>query len=234
MRAGKTNHCLPRPRGGGSEDFVPPPTRVQPCRRSARPGLWCPALHPGIAAARCRATDAPSCSAFPGRGGAGPVGSWRRRLRSHCRCHFRARPLVRPCFPWAPRLFRAVALRHNPLLSSTPGRTLKKWWGWGVSGGGEYRVQGSGGAITSYATEVGLPVAGTWKNPGFGSARADIVCTAPQDGVPLLFIEVDNCTEDAALIAAKFDKYMRFFQRKVKDTDAPVNSRNHCAEVLRP
>ncbi|WP_329529624.1 helix-turn-helix domain-containing protein [Streptomyces sp. NBC_01462] len=75
------------------------------------------------------------------------------------------------------------------------------------------------GAITAYATEVGLPVTGTWKNPGFGSARADIVCTAPQYGVPLLFIEADNCNEDAALIAAKFDKYMRFFQRKVKDTD---------------
>ncbi|WP_227026012.1 hypothetical protein [Streptomyces fodineus] len=37
--------------------------------------------------------------------------------------------------------------------------------------------------------------------------------------MPLLFIEADNCTEDAALIAAKFDKYMRFFRRKAKDTD---------------
>ncbi|MFI6093521.1 hypothetical protein [Streptomyces sp. NPDC051218] len=38
-------------------------------------------------------------------------------------------------------------------------------------------------------------------------------------GRPLLFIEVDNCTEEPPLIAAKFDKYMRFFQRKEKDTD---------------
>uniref|UniRef100_A0AAU1UPE6 Uncharacterized protein n=1 Tax=Streptomyces sp. NBC_00119 TaxID=2975659 RepID=A0AAU1UPE6_9ACTN len=37
--------------------------------------------------------------------------------------------------------------------------------------------------------------------------------------MPLLFIEVDNCTEEAALIAAKFDKYARFFKRKEKDTD---------------
>lgn len=75
------------------------------------------------------------------------------------------------------------------------------------------------GTITSYATEVALPVKGTWKNPAIGSARADVVVTAPGDGVPLLFIEVDNCTEEAVLIAAKFDKYMRFFKRKEKDTD---------------
>lgn len=75
------------------------------------------------------------------------------------------------------------------------------------------------GAITSYATEVALPATGTWKNAGIGSARADVVLVAPEAGVPLLFIEVDNCTEDAALIAAKFDKYMRFFKRKAKDTD---------------
>ncbi|MGW1068915.1 replication-relaxation family protein [Streptomyces aureus] len=60
---------------------------------------------------------------------------------------------------------------------------------------------------------------GTWKNPAVGSPRADIVLTAPQAGVPLLFIEVDNCTEEAALIAAKFDKYKRFFLRQEKDTD---------------
>ncbi|MFF0630245.1 replication-relaxation family protein [Streptomyces sp. NPDC004296] len=75
------------------------------------------------------------------------------------------------------------------------------------------------GTLTSYATEVALPVKGTWKNPGFGSARADVVLTAPDAGVPLLFIEADNCTEDAALIDAKFDKYARFFNRKEKDTD---------------
>ncbi|TJZ94949.1 hypothetical protein [Actinacidiphila oryziradicis] len=37
--------------------------------------------------------------------------------------------------------------------------------------------------------------------------------------MPLLFIEVDNCHMDPQLIAAKFDTYMRFFRRKVKDTD---------------
>ncbi|MEV7004111.1 replication-relaxation family protein [Streptomyces sp. NPDC093982] len=75
------------------------------------------------------------------------------------------------------------------------------------------------GTLTSYATEVALPVKGTWKNPGIGSARADVVLTAPEGGVSLLFVEVDNCTEEAVLIAAKFDKYLRFFQRREKDTD---------------
>ncbi|MFJ5197762.1 replication-relaxation family protein [Streptomyces sp. NPDC088394] len=75
------------------------------------------------------------------------------------------------------------------------------------------------GSLVSYANEVALPVKGTWKNPAIGSARADIVLTAPEAGVPLLFIEADNCTEEAVLIAAKFDKYARFFQRQEKDTD---------------
>ncbi|MFE0654633.1 hypothetical protein ACFVZH_39640 [Streptomyces sp. NPDC059534] len=43
--------------------------------------------------------------------------------------------------------------------------------------------------------------------------------TAPQDGVPLLFIEVDNCHETAEELADKLEKYARFFKRKVKDTD---------------
>ncbi|MEV7739134.1 replication-relaxation family protein [Streptomyces sp. NPDC088921] len=75
------------------------------------------------------------------------------------------------------------------------------------------------GTITSYATEVALPATGTWRNPGVGCAWADIVLTAAEAGVPLLFIEADNCTEEAPIIAAKFDKYMRHFHRTVKDTD---------------
>ncbi|MHB6904847.1 replication-relaxation family protein [Streptomyces sp. DB-54] len=75
------------------------------------------------------------------------------------------------------------------------------------------------GTLTSYATEVAFPVKGTWKNPAIGSARADVVLTAPEAGLPLLFIEADNCTEGAALIAAKFDKYARFFKQKEKDAD---------------
>ncbi|MFJ9588753.1 hypothetical protein [Streptomyces acidicola] len=75
------------------------------------------------------------------------------------------------------------------------------------------------GSITSYATEVALPSTGTWRNPGVGCAWADTVLTAPEAGLPLLFIEADNCTEDTGKIAVKFDKYMRHFHRKVKDTD---------------
>ncbi|MFI0990542.1 replication-relaxation family protein [Streptomyces exfoliatus] len=75
------------------------------------------------------------------------------------------------------------------------------------------------GTIASYWTEVPLPATGTWNAPGKGGAQADIVLTAPQDGVPLLFIEVDNCHETAEELADKLEKYARFFRRKVKDTD---------------
>ncbi|GGU12081.1 replication-relaxation family protein [Streptomyces lateritius] len=75
------------------------------------------------------------------------------------------------------------------------------------------------GTIASFWTEVSLPATGTWNAPGKGGAQADLVLTAPQDGVPLLFIEVDNCHETAEELADKLEKYARFFRRKVKDTD---------------
>ena len=75
------------------------------------------------------------------------------------------------------------------------------------------------GTIASFATEVPLPSVGTWTTPGKGGVQADAVVVAPEAGVPVLFIEVDNCHMDPQLIAAKFDKYMRFFRRQVKDTD---------------
>ncbi|MFF2864681.1 replication-relaxation family protein [Streptomyces rubiginosohelvolus] len=75
------------------------------------------------------------------------------------------------------------------------------------------------GTIGSYWTEVPLPATGTWNAPGKGGAQADLVLTAPQDQVPLLFIEVENCHETAEELAAKLEKYARFFRRTVKDTD---------------
>lgn len=80
------------------------------------------------------------------------------------------------------------------------------------------------GTIASYWTEVPLPATGSWNAPGKGGAQADLVLTAPQDGVPLLFIEVDNCHETAEELAAKLEKYARFFRRKVKDTDGKARS----------
>ncbi|WP_406003352.1 replication-relaxation family protein [Streptomyces sp. NBC_00829] len=75
------------------------------------------------------------------------------------------------------------------------------------------------GTIASYWTEIPLPATGTWNAPGKGGAQADVVLTAPQDGVPLLFIEVDNCHETAEELADKLEKYARFFRREMKDTD---------------
>lgn len=54
--------------------------------------------------------------------------------------------------------------------------------------GGRGRTGGIG-SIASYATEVALPATGTWKKPGVGSARAHAAVVAPENGVPLLFIE---------------------------------------------
>ncbi len=75
------------------------------------------------------------------------------------------------------------------------------------------------GTIASYWTDVPLPATGTWNAPGKGGAQADLVLTAPQNGVPLLFIEVDNCHETAEELATKLEKYARFFRRTAKDTD---------------
>lgn len=57
------------------------------------------------------------------------------------------------------------------------------------------------GTIDSFATEVVLPFAGTWTTPSRAAVHADIVLTAPEDGIPLLFIEVDNCHESPQKIA---------------------------------
>ncbi|MCY0930999.1 replication-relaxation family protein [Streptomyces sp. H27-H1] len=75
------------------------------------------------------------------------------------------------------------------------------------------------GTLRSYWTEVPLPAIGTWKAPGKGGAQADIVLTAPQDHVPLLFIEADNCHETAEELADKLEKYARFFRKKAKDSE---------------
>ncbi|WP_326614481.1 replication-relaxation family protein [Streptomyces scopuliridis] len=67
------------------------------------------------------------------------------------------------------------------------------------------------GTIASYWTEVPLPATGTWNAPGKGGAQADIVLTAPQDKVPLLFIEVDNRHETAEELADKLVPHQTTF-----------------------
>ncbi|WP_432052233.1 replication-relaxation family protein [Streptomyces xiamenensis] len=79
------------------------------------------------------------------------------------------------------------------------------------------RMPSGFGTIDSWSTEVALLATGTWTMAGRGGAQAGAVLTAPEHGVPLLFVEVDTCHMDAQRIAAKLDKYMRFFKRTVKD-----------------
>ncbi|WP_411120340.1 replication-relaxation family protein [Streptomyces sp. 058-1L] len=79
------------------------------------------------------------------------------------------------------------------------------------------------GHLRGWETEVPLPVSGTFTTPARGSLRADAVLTAPEAGVPVLFVEVDNHTEPDAVVARKVESYRRFFQRTTKDQrDRPV------------
>lgn len=73
------------------------------------------------------------------------------------------------------------------------------------------------GKLRGWTTEVALPVVGTFTAPGRGSLRADAVLTAPEDGVPVLFVEVDNHTEPPAAVADKIARYRKFFQRSAMD-----------------
>ena len=77
------------------------------------------------------------------------------------------------------------------------------------------------GTLADYMTEVGLPATGTWTNPGKGGAQADIVVTAAEDNIPLLFVEVDNCHESAQKLAAKIDQYVAFLRRPAAKTLSP-------------
>ncbi|MBT2401781.1 replication-relaxation family protein [Streptomyces sp. ISL-100] len=75
------------------------------------------------------------------------------------------------------------------------------------------------GTLAGWETEVVLPVSGTLTTPSKGSPRPDAVLTAPQAGVPVLFVEVDNGTEGPQIVADKILKYRRFLRRTVKDTN---------------
>jgi hypothetical protein len=78
------------------------------------------------------------------------------------------------------------------------------------------RPQGLG-HLRGWETEVALPVAGTFTAPAKGSLRSDAVLIAPEDGMPVLFVEVDNHTEPAEVVARKLVRYRAFFRRQVKD-----------------
>lgn len=72
------------------------------------------------------------------------------------------------------------------------------------------------GPLAAWSTEAVLPTGGTFLTPARGSLRADMVFAAPgHQVVPLLFVEVDNGTEAAAMVADKIERYRRFFARRV-------------------
>ncbi|MDL5198710.1 replication-relaxation family protein [Streptomyces sp. ALI-76-A] len=69
--------------------------------------------------------------------------------------------------------------------------------------------------MASWSTEVvhHLPAGGRSRS----TVQTDAVLHAPEAGVPVLLLEVDNCTESAEVLAAKFDRYRRFFRLTTKD-----------------
>ncbi|MCR3732343.1 hypothetical protein FHS35_009261 [Streptomyces umbrinus] len=72
------------------------------------------------------------------------------------------------------------------------------------------------GTVGSWSTEVSLNLP---SSRGTRTAvRADAVLQAPEAGLPVLFVEVDNCTETPERLAAKFEKYRTYFRLKSKTT----------------
>ncbi|MFD9445867.1 replication-relaxation family protein [Streptomyces sp. NPDC060006] len=77
------------------------------------------------------------------------------------------------------------------------------------------RVRGMGW-VGSWSTEASLNLP---SSRGTRTAvRADAVLQAPEAGLPVLFVEVDNCTETPEVLAAKFEKYRSYFRLKTKTT----------------
>ncbi|CAG6391868.1 hypothetical protein SCOCK_140066 [Actinacidiphila cocklensis] len=78
-------------------------------------------------------------------------------------------------------------------------------------------IRGGIGGITSWRTEVPHPLSSTGKR----NVRADAVLCAPDDGLPLLMLEVDRGTEPVSRVAAKLASYVAFYRRSVNDPGEP-------------
>ncbi|MFI5998532.1 replication-relaxation family protein [Streptomyces sp. NPDC051362] len=72
------------------------------------------------------------------------------------------------------------------------------------------------GWIGSWTTEVPLSASSAKSNRA--GVRVDAVLQAPEAELPVLFVEVDNCTEPADVLAAKFEKYIRYFRARIKSS----------------
>ncbi|OQQ13125.1 hypothetical protein B0675_39540 [Streptomyces sp. M41(2017)] len=72
------------------------------------------------------------------------------------------------------------------------------------------------GWVGSWSTEV--PLAAPSSRSGRAGVRADAVLTAPEAGLPVLFVEVDNCTEPPETLETKFERYLRYFRLTTKSS----------------
>ncbi|MGW1563354.1 replication-relaxation family protein [Streptomyces sp. NPDC002144] len=87
------------------------------------------------------------------------------------------------------------------------------------------------GTAASWSTEVvhHLPADGRNRS----AVQVDAVLLAPE-GVPGLLVEIDNCTETADVLAAKFDPYRHFFRLKAKASPGGWRSRCGARCIRRP
>jgi hypothetical protein len=110
---------------------------------------------------------------------------------------------------------RTLAVATRPVLRQTTAAAAPRATSVMPASGAVTEEQGLGW-IGSWSTEVSLSTsAGRGNRAG---VRADVVLQAPEAGVPVLFVEVDNCTESADTLAAKFEKYLRYFRAKTKNS----------------
>ncbi|MFE2823267.1 replication-relaxation family protein [Streptomyces sp. NPDC059271] len=72
------------------------------------------------------------------------------------------------------------------------------------------------GWVGSWSTEV--PLAAPSSRSGRAGVRADAVLTAPEADLPVLFVEVDNCTEPPETLESKFERYLRYFRLTTKSS----------------
>ncbi|MCX5441248.1 replication-relaxation family protein [Streptomyces sp. NBC_00063] len=95
------------------------------------------------------------------------------------------------------------------------------------------RPQGLG-SLEAMSTEVGLPVTGTDAEPGYGSVQADLVVSAYEDQLPLMFVEVDRSTMVPERVVAKIRRYQQYVERRDKQGRLWWRARWHPPEDQQP
>ncbi|MCQ4210401.1 replication-relaxation family protein [Streptomyces longispororuber] len=90
------------------------------------------------------------------------------------------------------------------------------------------------GSLEAMSTEVALPVTGTDAEPGRGSVQADLLLTAPEHHLPLMFVEVDRSTMVPERVAEKIRRYQAYLERRDRQGRLWWRNRWPVADGARP